>query len=255
MRPLRHAIPALVTAVALALGGCGSSSSSSSTPGTTASSGTSTPSTSTPNTTSTSASTPTTSTSTASTSPAPTTSTPAQAGEIGPEGIALETGPWVALASSTTAGTTVDGIQCAPLEQLAYHIHAHLQVYVNGKSRQLPGAIGMIGPVAQQTPTAPFYSAQKCIYWLHTHTADGIIHIESPTVRIYTLGNFFDEWNQPLSATQIASFHGKVTAFVNGQRWTKNVRDIPLKPHYEVQLDSGSPTVPFHAISFGTSGL
>jgi hypothetical protein len=169
--------------------------------------------------------------------------------------VQLETGPWLGLASSTRPGTTVDGIQCAPLEQLAYHIHAHLQVYADGKSRQLPPAIGMLDPVAQQTPAGPFYSAKKCIYWLHTHAADGIIHIESPTKRIYTLGDFFDEWNQPLSANQVATAHGKVTAFVNAQRWTKNIRDIPLRPHYEIQLDVGSPAVGFHVISFGNSGL
>ena len=28
--------------------------------------------------------------------------------------------------------------------------------------------------------------------WLHTHAADGIVHIESPVDRTYTLGNFFD---------------------------------------------------------------
>jgi hypothetical protein len=167
----------------------------------------------------------------------------------------METGPWLGLASTTLPGRTVDGIQCAPVEQLAYHIHAHLQVFADGKSRQLPPAIGMIDPVAQQTPAGPFYGAKKCIYWLHTHTADGIIHIESPTKRIYTLGDFFDEWHQPLSAHRVASATGPVTAMVNGQRWTKNIRDIPLKPHFEIQLDVGKPIVPFQPISFGNSGL
>ncbi len=95
----------------------------------------------------------------------------------------------------------VDGIQCAPLEQLAYHIHVHLQVYVDGHPRYLPPAIGMIHPVAQQTANGPFYGAGKCYYWLHVHAGDGIIHIESPTQKIYTLGDFFDEWRQPLTAT------------------------------------------------------
>jgi hypothetical protein len=113
----------------------------------------------------------------------------------------------------------------------------------------------MNGPVAQQTPAGPFYSARKCIYWLHTHTSDGIIHIESPTKRIYTLGDFFDEWHQPLTPTQVATAHGKVTAFLNDQRWKKNLRKIPLNAHYEIQLDVGTPAVPFRAISFGNSGL
>jgi hypothetical protein len=149
----------------------------------------------------------------------------------------------------------VDGIQCAPVEQLAYHIHAHLQVYVNGQSRALPGAIGMLGPVAQQTAYGPFYGAQQCIYWLHTHASDGVIHIESPTKRIYTLGNFFDEWHQPLGRTQIAGDKGKVTAFLNGKAWKRDPRTIPLLPHASIQLDVGSPTVPARIVSFAGTNL
>ena len=144
-------------------------------------------------------------------------------GQLGPEAIPLETGPDLAPASSTAQGATVDGVECAPVEQLAYHIHSHLQVYVNGQSRTLPGAIGIVGPApAQQTPRARSTRAVSPIYWLHTHTSDGIIHVESPTVRVYTLGNFFDEWGQPLSRTRVASAKGKVTAFLNGKRWRQD---------------------------------
>ncbi len=213
--------------VALAAAGCGSSSSSSTA---------SPPSTSH------------TSTSTAATGAQPSS-------QPGPERIPLEQGPQLAPAATTAPGTTVDGIQCAPLEQLAYHIHAHLQVYVNGQSKALPAAIGLLGPVAEQTPDGPFYGAQQCYYWLHTHASDGIIHIESPTQRIYTLGDFFNEWRQPLSPTQVASASGPVTAFVNGKRWTSSLTSIPLLPHAVIQLDVGSPVIPFQTISFAGSGL
>jgi hypothetical protein len=174
---------------------------------------------------------------------------------MGPEGIPIEEGQSLAPATTTLTSKQVDGIRCAPIEQLAYHIHAHLQVYDHGKPRQLPGAIGMLGPQAQQTKYGPFYGATECYYWLHTHTADGIIHIESPTAAIYTLGDFFDEWGQPLSATQVATVKGPVTAYINGQRWTKNVRDIPLHDHAVVQLNVGEPAVPFQDVSFAGSGL
>ena len=103
-------------------------------------------------------------------------------------------------------------------------------MYVDGQPRALPGAIGLVGPVAEQTAFGPFYGAQQCYYWLHTHTGDGVIHVESPSVRVYTLGNFFDEWRQPLSRNQVAGAQGKVTAFVNGKPWTKDPRTIPLVP-------------------------
>jgi hypothetical protein len=176
-------------------------------------------------------------------------------GSMGPEGIPLEKGSALAAASSTAPGITVDGIKCAPLEQLAYHIHARLQVYDNGQPRSLPGGIGMVGPVAEQTPDGPFYGARVCYYWLHTHAWDGVIHIESPTVQIYTLGEFFDEWGQPLSSSQVASAAGKVTAVVNGAPWTKSPRDIPLLPHEVIQLDVGSPVVPYSAVSWSGTDL
>ena len=167
----------------------------------------------------------------------------------------MEAGPPLAPASSTTPGTPVDGVQCAPIEQLVYHIHAHLLVYADGRPRALPAAIGLIGPVAEQTTAGPFYGAQRCYYWLHTHASDGIIHIESPSKRVYTLGNFFDEWRQPLSRTQVASAKGKVTAFLNGKRWTRDPRAIPLLPHALIQLDVGSPAVAPQTISFAGTNL
>ena len=213
----------------IALAGCGSSGSTSST---------------------------TNSSSAAATSSAASSTTAASATHPGPETIPLEQGPELAPASTTAPGTKIDGvIQCAPLEQLAYHIHIHLQVFVDGQSRSIPAAIGLLGPVYENTPYGRFYGAQKCYYWLHTHASDGIIHVESPTKRIYTLGIFFDEWRQPLSSDQVASAHGVVTAFLNGKRWTASLRDIPLEPHNEIQLDVGKPIVPFKPISWTGSGL
>jgi hypothetical protein len=218
----RRAAALLVACGALLIAGCGSSSSKSSS-----------------------------SPSTAATS----TQSQAASGQPGPEQVPLETGAPLASASSTLQGTTVNGVQCAPVEQLAYHIHAHLQVYVDGSPRALPGAIGLVGPIAQQTAQGPFYGATGCYYWLHTHTNDGIIHIESPTRRIYTLGDFFDEWHQPLSATAVAGANGKVVAYVDGKRWPGNPRSIPLNAHAVIQLDVGSPAVKFQPFSWSGVGL
>ena len=230
---MRHPIRLLLAAVALTLvlAACGSSSSTTQSTQSTSTSGTS---------------------STGSTASTSTTAT----GAPGPEGIPLEQGATLAPASSTAPGTTIDGlIQCAPLEQLAYHIHVHLQVYVNGAPRALPGAIGMLDPVSQNTAYGPFFSAQKCIYWLHTHASDGIIHIESPTARIYTLGQFFDEWRQPLSPSAVAGNSGKVTAIVDGKPWKGAPQDIPLKPHATIELAVGSPVPAFQQVSWSSTQL
>jgi len=138
-------------------------------------------------------------------------------------------------------GQPVDGISCDTSEQVVYHIHAHLAVYTNGKARIIPEGIGIVPPTqVVQTSAGPFVVAGKCFYWLHAHTADGIIHIESPSQRVYTLGNYFDIWNQPLSATQVGPAHGPVTAYVDGQPFTGDPRSIPLDAHTLIQLDVGS---------------
>ncbi|HET9999710.1 MAG TPA: hypothetical protein VFQ36_02375, partial [Ktedonobacteraceae bacterium] len=76
----------------------------------------------------------------------------------------------------------VNGISCDANEQLDYHIHAHVSIYINGKLSQVPQNVGIA-------------SDGSCFYWLHTHDTTGVIHIESPTQKNYTLGNFFDEWS------------------------------------------------------------
>ncbi len=233
MRPVIPAATALLCAVALAA--CGGSNSSSSAG--TGSAGTGTSSAGTSGATGTSAG-----------------SSSASQPAIGFEGVPLQTGPPLAPASTTGTGK-VDGISCGASEQLVYHIHAHLAVFKNGQAYTLPAGVGIPGSQAQQTNQGPIASGGTCIYWLHTHTTDGVIHIESPSKAIYTLGNFFDEWHQPLSETQVAGLSGKVTAFVNGKPWKKSPRDIPLLPHADIQLEIGQPAPPIVNIDWSQTQL
>jgi hypothetical protein len=46
----------------------------------------------------------------------------------------------------------------------------------------------------------------NCFYWLHTHDESGIIHIEAPAHREFTLGQFFDIWKKKLSNDQIFNY-------------------------------------------------
>jgi hypothetical protein len=141
-------------------------------------------------------------------------------------------------------GNPVDGVACNTGEQLAYHIHAHLAVYVNGQPRTIPYGIGIKQPVAEQTSSGPFVSQGDCFYWIHVHDLSGVIHIESPTPRTYTLGQFFALWGQPLSSTQVGPASGTVTAFVNGSPYHGDPVSIPLEAHQMIQLDVGTPVPP-----------
>ena len=174
--------------------------------------------------------------------------------QTGFEGVPLEQGPQLAPADTTQSGK-VDGISCAPTEQLVYHIHQHLAVFDDGTLYQLPAGVGIPGSQAEQTDEGPIAAGGKCLYWLHTHTTDGVIHVESPTKRIYTLGNFFDVWHQPLSSDRVASLHGAVTSFVNGRPWKKSPRDIPLLPHEDIQLEIGQPAPPLMTIDWSKTQL
>ncbi len=237
---MRTLTPVTSLLCVLALAACGSSSSSSSSGG--ASTGTSSAAGTGTGTSSAAA----TSTGTGTTN----TSQPA----VGFEGVPLQTGPQIAPASTTGTGK-VDGITCGATEQLAYHIHAHLAVFKDGEAYTLPAGVGIPGSQAEQTQQGPIASGGSCIYWLHTHTTDGVIHIESPTKNIYTLGNFFDEWHQPLTPTKVGTLGGKITAYVNGKPWKKSPRDIPLLPHEDIQLEIGNPAPPIVTIDWSQTQL
>jgi hypothetical protein len=147
------------------------------------------------------------------------------------------TGPELAAANTNITGKAVDGIECLGSEQLKFHDHAHLAIFVDGEQRTVPAFIGI----------APDGS---CLYWLHSHTPDGVVHMESPISRGFTLGNYFDIWGQPLSATQVGPAKGTVTAFVDGKKVSGDPRDIRLGEHVNIQLDVGK-AVPFKSYTYG----
>jgi hypothetical protein len=162
----------------------------------------------------------------------------------GPEGPPIEKGPDLAPAGAPAPGTSTDGIRCQGSEQVLFHIHARLTIFVDGRSRKVPYGIGIAPPQrVALTPRGSFVVGGACFAWLHTHAADGIVHIESPVQRTFTLGDFFDIWKQPLSATRVGPAKGSVTAFVNGKAWHGRPRSIPLNAHAQIQLEVGRPLV------------
>jgi hypothetical protein len=175
-------------------------------------------------------------------------------GPLGPEGVPIPGAAPLTGTATKATGQRVDGISCQGSEQVLFHIHAHLTIVVHGSPRQVPAGIGIPGARAENTPQGPFIGSGKCFYWLHTHAADGIIHTESPVQRTYTLGDFFDEWGQPLGPSQVGPAKGHVTAIYNGQAYHGNPRDIPLTKHAQIQLEVGTPLVAPEKITW-PSGL
>lgn len=152
--------------------------------------------------------------------------------------IIVSIGVFSATAPHVPSALTIGGIQCSSFEQLVFHIHSHLDIFVNGKPFAIPAQIGII--------------PGKCFYWLHTHDESGVIHIESPVSRNYTLGQFFDIWNQKFNNTQLfdntANGNNTLTVYVNGSKVPSgtNYRDIKLNAHEEIAIVYGTPpsTIP-----------
>lgn len=179
---------------------------------------------------------------------------PGSPGPLGPEGVPIPGGPLLASPSTGMIGQTVDGIQCESGMDVVFHIHAHLTIFVNGSPRRVPAGIGIPGAETDNTALGASVTGGSCLYWIHTHAADGIIHVESPAPRTYTLGDLFDIWGQPLGRTQAGPERGPVTAFYNGKRFEGDPRNVPLDAHAQIQLDVGHPVVAPVSIQF-PSGL
>ncbi|MEA2687696.1 MAG: hypothetical protein QOD51_303 [Candidatus Eremiobacteraeota bacterium] len=137
-----------------------------------------------------------------------------------------------AASAAVPAGQTVDGIRCDQMEGSVLHIHQHLEIRDHGKPVRVPDDVGR--PIVGQ-----------CLYWLHTHTPDGIVHIEAPGFHTFTLGNFFDVWGEPLTKTDVAGAKTKkkerVVTWVDGSRYTGDPRKIELTQHLDVTIEVGPP--------------
>jgi len=164
-------------------------------------------------------------------------------GPAGGEGIPLEEGTVLAPITGAASGATVDGVQCNSSEQLAYHIHTHVTIYVNGTLRPVPAGIGLV-----ETGT-------KCDYWLHTHVQDGVIHVEAPSSASFTLGQFFAVWNQPLNSSLVGPASGAVTAYVDGKLFTGDPASIALGSREDIQLDVGTQGPPPQKVDWSQSQL
>jgi hypothetical protein len=135
-------------------------------------------------------------------------------------------------------GQAVDGIGCGTMEYATLHVHTHLAIFNDGKQIQVPQYIGFAPSLAG-----------GCLYWIHTHDASGIIHLEAPQLAPpqggpYTLGMLFDIWGQPLQRQDVAGFVGPVAAYVNGSRYDGELSSIPLGAHQQIVLMIGKPVPP-----------
>ncbi len=121
------------------------------------------------------------------------------------------------------------GLKALSAEALVYHIHQHLDIYLNGKHLTVPECIGILG----------CYKHFIYLTELHTHFTDGVIHNESETKRTYTLGQFFSEWGVFLNKHCVGSYCQGYKWYVNGKQMTGNPQDLVLKAHLVIVIAIG----------------
>jgi hypothetical protein len=144
-------------------------------------------------------------------------------------GIRKTKAPWAPEYANLTERLQPLGLNALSQEQLAFHIHQHLDIFVDGK------------PVAGGVPALIGINDDSYITELHTHSPDGIIHVESARKLDFTLGQFFAEWAVFLNRRCVGSYCNGLKWYVNGVRQTGNPQRLVLKDHQEIAIVVGKP--------------
>lgn len=139
--------------------------------------------------------------------------------------------PWPA-PPDAAAAVAAAGLPMLGEEGMVDHVHTHVDVLVDGRPVPVPANIGIDVRARAMSP-------------LHTHDDTGVIHVESPANRQFSLGEFFSEWRVSLSANNIGALRtgsGKsVRVFVKGAPQPGNPAAILLKAHDEIAIVYGAP--------------
>jgi hypothetical protein len=137
--------------------------------------------------------------------------------------------PWPANVGDLRARLDALGLPALSAEGTALHIHQHLDVYVDGRRVVVPAGVGI-------------NFAEQFISPLHTHDTSGIVHVESPTIRTFTLGEFFAVWGVRLTPSCVGGYCAKpLHVYIGGKPYTGDARLVVLQPHEEIVLAYGTP--------------
>ena len=172
----------------------------------------------------------------------PTTATPTETASSGPElgppfgsmdalpGVLKTAPPWPKNDEKLQQRLRAMGLPALTEEGQALHIHQHLDVFVDGEQVAVPDDIGV---------GASFISP------LHTHVqGDGVLHVESPTVENFSLGQFFGVWGVRLDAKCIggecAGDGKQLRAWVDGEPVAGDPTRIVLAEQQEIVIAYGT---------------
>jgi hypothetical protein len=139
--------------------------------------------------------------------------------------------PWPKNVAGLRGRLQALGLPALAQEGTLLHIHQHLDLYVDGRRVTVPAGIGI-------DETQGFISP------LHTHDESGVIHVESPDVRTFTLGQFFAVWGVRLTPRCLGGYCATgskvIRVFADGQRFAGDPRRLPLAEHEEILVAYGT---------------
>ena len=162
--------------------------------------------------------------------------------------------PWPA-PKNPMALTRKAGLTPETHEFVFLHVHAHLDVFVNGTAVIVPAAIGINihdpavkriqesnGSLAYGGISPP--CAHPCISPLHTHDTSGILHTEAKVDEFNNLGEFFIEWNVRLDRSCVGGYcrpTAPIAVYIDGATYTGDPRQIKLEDRREIAIVIGTP--------------
>lgn len=148
--------------------------------------------------------------------------------------LGLQTGnyPWSAGIDTLKERLALINMPALTSEGTTLHTHQHLDIFIEGKSVAIPKDIGVDQAAGFMSP-------------IHIHEEIGVIHVESPTIQTFTLGQFFNVWGVRFNNQCIGGYceQGEKTlsVYVNGIIQSGNYADIALEAHQEIVVNYGSP--------------
>ena len=144
-------------------------------------------------------------------------------------GLQIGEAPWIFSVEGVAERMKADNLAQLSAEGQALHIHQHLDIFVNGTPVAVPANIGV---------------GQRWISPIHTHNASQIVHIESPIIASFTLGQFFDVWGVKLTETTLGGYVAdetrSLTVYVNGEKYVGDPRMLELGERQQITIVYGT---------------
>jgi hypothetical protein len=149
--------------------------------------------------------------------------------------------------------TVAAGLEPAPKEFGTHHVHAHLDVFVDGKPIVVPAGIGIntedpeVRSFEEPDGSVSYGGIElcsaACISPLHTHFETGILHTESASPEPNTLGQFFTEWGVALDDSCVGDYcdADSIAIYVNGEAFSGDPRAIELTDQKQIAIVIGTP--------------